>query len=70
VCDDPYQAADSAACIVICTEWPEFTELDWSRIKGICTRSLILDGRNLFNTAAAQIAGFTYIPTGRPSVNL
>jgi len=70
VCNDPYEAAERADCIVICTEWPEFTELDWVRIKGICTRPLILDGRNLFTSEAAQVAGFTYIPTGRPSVNL
>lgn len=70
VCDDPYQAAERAHCIVICTEWPEFIGLDWPRIKGICNRPIILDGRNLLDSEAAEIAGFTYIPTGRPSVNL
>lgn len=70
VCDDPYQAAERADCIVICTEWPEFIGLDWGRIKGICTRPIIVDGRNLLDSQAPEIAGFTYIPTGRPSINL
>jgi UDPglucose 6-dehydrogenase len=70
VADDPYVAADGAHCIVVATEWPEFERLDLARLKGIMTHPIIIDGRNLFDPSVAEEAGFTYIPTGRPPVNL
>jgi UDPglucose 6-dehydrogenase len=70
VADDPYAAADGAHCIVLATEWPEFERLDLARLKGIMTHPIIVDGRNLFDPSVAEEAGFTYIPTGRPPVNL
>ncbi len=30
---DPYAAADAAHCVVVCTDWPEFRELDLARLK-------------------------------------
>lgn len=68
--DDPYEALEGADCLVICTEWPEFKELDLARIKGVMTRPVIVDGRNLFDPRVLEEAGFTYLPTGRPPVNL
>ncbi len=70
VVDDLYEGADGAHCIVICTEWPEFKDLDLVRLKGIVTLPIIVDGRNLLNEEAVVGAGFSYIPTGRPPVNL
>lgn len=67
---DPYEAADGAHCVVICTEWPEFSDLDLARLKGIMTHPVIVDGRNVFEPSAMEEAGFTYLPTGRPPVNL
>jgi UDPglucose 6-dehydrogenase len=70
VADDPYAAAEGAHCIVVATEWPEFERLDLARLKGIMTHPIIIDGRNIFDPSVAEEAGFTYIPTGRPPVNL
>lgn len=70
VVDDPYAAAEGADCIVICTEWPEFAQIDLARLKGIMTHPVIVDCRNLLDPQALGEAGFTYIPTGRPPVNL
>lgn len=70
VFDDPYDALEGADCLVVCTEWPEFKELDLTRVKGIMTHAVIVDGRNLFDPRAMEQAGFTYLPTGRPPVNL
>lgn len=68
--DDPYTAADGGNCIVICTEWKEFAELDLPRLKGILTHPIIVDARNLLDPKAMAAEGFTYIPTGRPPINL
>ena len=70
VVDDPYEGAEGAHCIVVCTEWPEFAELDLVRLKGIVTLPIIVDGRNLLDEAEVVEAGFSYIPTGRPPANL
>jgi UDPglucose 6-dehydrogenase len=68
VADDPYAAADGADCLVVCTEWPEFGDLDLVRLKGILTVPVLVDGRNLFDATAAREAGFSYFPTGRPAL--
>lgn len=70
VVDDPYEGAEGAHCIVVCTEWPEYSELDLVRLKGIVTLPIIVDGRNLLDEAEVVEAGFSYIPTGRPPANL
>lgn len=70
VFDDPYDAADGADCIIIATEWPQFAGLDLPKLKGILTNPVIVDCRNLFDPGVMEAAGFTYLPTGRPPVNL
>jgi UDPglucose 6-dehydrogenase len=64
--DDVYRAAEGAHCLVVCTEWPEFRQLDLERLKGIVTLPIIVDGRNLLDPEMVAQAGFTYFPTGRP----
>lgn len=68
--DDPYDGAEQAHCIVIATDWPEFKKLDLVRLKGVATQAVIVDCRNLLDQEAVRQAGFTYIPTGRPPINL
>ncbi|MGH2708825.1 MAG: UDP binding domain-containing protein, partial [Actinomycetota bacterium] len=70
VADDPYSAAEGADCLVVCTEWPELLELDLVRLKGVLTHPIVVDCRNLFDPETMGGAGFTYVPTGRPSLNL
>lgn len=70
VVDDPYQGAEGADCVVIATDWPEFKGLDLVRLKGILKNPVIIDARNLLDPEAVAHAGFTYIPTGKPPINL
>ena len=70
VVDDVYEGAEGADCIVLCTDWPEYRDLDLVRLKGIVTLPIIVDGRNLLEPDAVVGAGFTYLPTGRPPANL
>lgn len=70
VTDDPYAAAEGANCLVIGTDWPEFVSLDLARLKGVMTHPIIVDGRNLLSPETVAEAGFTYIPVGRPPINL
>lgn len=65
---DPLEAAKDANCVAICTEWPEFAEVDLNALREVMARPVIVDGRNALDPRAAYNAGFLYISTGRPMV--
>ncbi|HUF60078.1 MAG TPA: UDP-glucose/GDP-mannose dehydrogenase family protein [Actinomycetota bacterium] len=62
---DPYEAADGAHCVVICTEWEEFRDLDWTRVRRAMAYPVLVDGRNLLHPGSMREAGFLYIGVGR-----
>jgi UDPglucose 6-dehydrogenase len=68
IAPDPYEAVDRAHCVVVCTEWEEFKELDLSEIKSRMAYPVLIDGRNIFNAADMEGAELTYYPMGRPSI--
>lgn len=70
VVDDLYAAAEGAHCIVLGTEWPQFADIDLPRLKGVLTHPIIIDARNILDPDVVEQAGFTYLPTGRPPINL
>ncbi len=54
----PELAAADADAVILVTEWPEYRELHWDRIKPSMRTPLVLDGRNLLDRAALTRAGF------------
>lgn len=68
-CDSPYEAARDTDAILITTEWEEFGNLDWNRLRQIVSRPLVLDGRNMFNPTDLTFYGFDYVSIGRPAVS-
>jgi UDPglucose 6-dehydrogenase len=54
--------------LVLATEWSEFKELDLERIRDSMAFPVVVDGRNMFEPAEMARLGFTYYPTGRPSI--
>ncbi len=67
IAPDPYEAAAGAHCIVLCTDWEEFKDLDLERLRTAMAHPVIVDGRNLLDPQRMTEAGFTYLPMGRPS---
>jgi UDPglucose 6-dehydrogenase len=67
-CSDPYQAAEGVDAILIATEWDEFRQVDWQRLKSMVERPLIVDGRNMLNSTEAVRNGFDYVSVGQPPV--
>lgn len=65
LCKDPYEVAKGADCLAVLTEWNEFKELDFKRIKKLLRQPLIVDGRNLYDPEAMRKLGFRYIGIGR-----
>jgi len=64
-CKDPYQAAKNSDCLIIATEWDEFKELDFIKLKRILKRPLLIDGRNIYDPKFLIGLGFSYVGVGR-----
>lgn len=64
-CKDPYEAARNSDCLVVMTEWNEFKELDFKKIKSLLRQPLIIDGRNMYDPKKMKKSGFKYIGIGR-----
>lgn len=69
LCKDAYEACKSAEALLIITDWDEFKELDFSRIKRLLKRPLIIDGRNIYELHQMKKLGFRYVSIGRKSVS-
>jgi UDPglucose 6-dehydrogenase len=67
-CASPYEAAQDAEAVLIVTEWEEFRQIDWQRLRAVVDRTLILDGRNTLDATEVTRHGFHYISIGRPAV--
>ncbi len=68
-CADPYLAADQADAILLLTEWNEFKQIDFERVKQIMKKPVLLDGRNLYDPQEMARLGFMYRGIGRPLVD-
>ncbi len=62
---DPYDVAKGADLLLILTEWNEFRELDFEKIKKLMKAPNIVDGRNLYDPETIRALGFNYIGVGR-----
>lgn len=59
-------AAEDASVIVVLTEWPEFADVDWSRMAEQVRQPVVVDSRDLLPAEKVQAAGFRLIATGKP----
>lgn len=65
---DAYSATAGACAIILATEWPEFIEADWSRIKKAMVKPYaVIDGRNALPAEKLIGTGFKYFGLGRKS---
>lgn len=63
---DPHDVATGADAIVLATEWPQFKELDWQRVKKVMNSAVLFDGRNMLKPARMRDEyGFIYCSVGR-----
>lgn len=64
-CTSPYDAANGASALVITTEWPEFKDLNFKKIKGLLKSPIVVDGKNLLDKDLMREMGFKYHSIGR-----
>lgn len=67
--DDPYEALAGASALVISTDWPEFKQPDFAKIRQLLAEPVIFDGRNLYRPELLADESFTYVSVGRSPVN-
>ncbi len=65
-CKDAYDAAEGADALIIMTEWNQFRNLDFDRLKTALRRPLLIDLRNVYDPARIAGFGFRYVSVGRP----
>jgi UDPglucose 6-dehydrogenase len=63
--EDPYELADGADALLVCTEWNEFKQLDLPRVKSLMKQPVIVDGRNIYEPSLMHQLGFQYRAVGR-----
>ena len=64
-CATAYDAAKEVDALLIITEWNEFKQLDWDRLKRYMRRPIVVDGRNLYDQTEMARRGFIYWGVGR-----
>jgi UDPglucose 6-dehydrogenase len=64
--DSALDAVRDADAVVLVTEWPEFTGLDWREVAQAMGGTLVVDGRNALDARAVRAAGLVYEGIGRP----
>lgn len=66
--ESAYEAARKADALLILSDWPEFAQLDLDRLREALAYPIVVDGRNLYDSADMADHGFQYYSVGRPEV--
>jgi len=64
-CESAYGVAEGVDALVVGTGWPEFRTLDFSRIRHLLKRPIIIDTKNLLDSSRLRAMGFQYMGVGR-----
>ena len=65
---DQYSVLKDADALLIFTEWNEFRNPEFSKVKEALKENLIFDGRNIFKPEDMRNLGFSYYSIGRQPV--
>jgi UDPglucose 6-dehydrogenase len=65
LCGRAYEAVTGADALIVVTEWNEFREPDFGRIKALMKNPAIFDGRNIYDPRVLREKGFHYEGIGR-----
>jgi UDPglucose 6-dehydrogenase len=65
LCDKSYDALSGADALAIVTEWNEFREPDFEKMRNLLKSPVVFDGRNIYSPEHMRALGFTYVSIGR-----
>jgi UDPglucose 6-dehydrogenase len=63
--DEQYAVTEGADALILVTEWKQFRNPDFDRLRKTLKSPVIFDGRNQFEPRAVRDAGFEYFGVGR-----
>ncbi|MFA7288526.1 MAG: UDP-glucose/GDP-mannose dehydrogenase family protein [Melioribacteraceae bacterium] len=67
-CEDQYEALKDSEALLVLTEWNEFRNPDYDKVKSILKNPVLFDGRNIYEPGRMGELGFTYYSIGRQTV--
>jgi UDPglucose 6-dehydrogenase len=65
LCEKSYEALVGADALAVVTEWNEFREPDFRKMRELMRSPVVFDGRNIFTPEHMHALGFTYFSIGR-----
>ncbi len=65
IVDEQYSACQGAHALLVVTEWNQFRNPDFTRIKQALNAPILFDGRNLYSGATLAQHGFAYFCIGK-----
>ena len=66
-CRNTYETAQGADALVLVTEWNEFRNLDFIKLKSLMQRPVLIDLRNVYDSNRVIQFGFRHVSVGRPT---
>jgi UDPglucose 6-dehydrogenase len=63
--DSNYDVLKDADALIVVTEWSEFRQPDFDRMKRLMKSPVIFDGRNIFDPREMRARGFSYYGVGK-----
>lgn len=63
--ENMYDSLKDADALIIATEWDEFRQPDFEKMKSLMKTPIIIDGRNIYNPKEIRELGFKYVGVGR-----
>jgi UDPglucose 6-dehydrogenase len=64
-CRDVYETATGVDGLILMTEWNEFRNLDFAKLKTLVRKPVLIDLRNIYDSSRVTSFGFRHISVGR-----
>ena len=68
LCKTKEEALETAEALIICTEWQEFSSLDFNLLRKKLKQLVIFDGRNMYDLSEMKQEGVSYYGIGRKHI--
>jgi len=65
LCKSSFSALEGAEALLLVTEWNEFRNVDFEKVKTLLKTPVIFDGRNIYDKNRLEAQGFEYYGVGR-----
>jgi len=67
-CNDKYEALKDSHALLLVTEWYDFRQPDFKKVKQLLKEPVIFDGRNIYHKDVMLEEGFDYYGVGRTPI--